>query len=123
MAGIVALLKEMRQVQRELGQAALDARKDPTQRQRVVLLRRRSNEAVLKVSAQAHVDPLFIDNPELGIEFRQRFSDLRSKVAVFQAKWPAVLLSDNDPAFERSAADMRRSNRDFDDWVAQALGN
>lgn len=121
MPGIVTLLKEMRQVQRELGQAALDARRDPSQRQRVIVLRRQSNEAVLRVSAQTHVDPLFIDNPELGVEFRQRFSDLRSKVAVFQAKWPAVLLSDNDPEFELSAKEMRQANREFDEWVARAL--
>ena len=113
------LLRDMRAVQRELGQAALDARLDPTKRMKVVELRKKSNEAVLRVSAQMQIDPLFQADPALGTEFRRRFSEIRSKVAIFQAKWPAVLLDKKDPDFERSASELRACNRDFDEWVAR----
>jgi hypothetical protein len=118
MTDIRQMLKDMRAVQKELGKAALDARLDPAKRMRVIELRKASNAAVLKVSAQMQVEPLFQANPQLGTEFRQRFSDLRSKVAVFQAKWPAILLDTKDPDFETSAANLRACNRAFDEWVA-----
>lgn len=123
MTNIRQMLKDMRSIQKELGKAAIDARLDPSKRMRVIELRKASNAAVLEVSAQMQVDPIFRADPHLATEFRHRFSDLRSKVAVFQAKWPAILLDTKDPAFEISAAELRACNRAFDEWVELNITN
>jgi len=121
MTDIRVLLKDMRAVQRQIGEAVQEARLDPAKRMAVVALRRRANEAVLRVSAQVDVEPLFLENPGLSIEFRRRFSELRSKVAIFQAKWPAVLLSQQNEDFDKGSAELRACNRAFDEWILKTL--
>jgi hypothetical protein len=113
------LITEMRAIQHELGKAAIAARHDPLARSAVIELRRRSAEAAVKVCTAVEIEPAFQSSPQLAEEFRARFQAIRNKIAIFQAKWPAVLLSDNDPHFVQSAQDMRAANREFDDWVAR----
>ena len=115
------LIDEMVEVQRALGEAALEARKDPARRQTVIAMRRRFAEAIVRVSGAADEDERLGADPALAQEFRQRFSDMRSRIAVFQAKWPASLLDSRDPAFEASANALRASNRAFTDWAQQVL--
>lgn len=121
MASIEHLLDDMLHVQRRLGETVLQARADPSHRGAVIDMRRRFADTVLAVSSAIESDAFIHDQPALAAEFRQRFSEIRTKVAIFQAKWPAVLLDSHDPEFDQSAARLRESNREFMDWARGAL--
>jgi hypothetical protein len=117
------IIDNMIQVQRALGDAALEARRDPARRAAVIELRRRFADAVRDVSTAAERDPQLQADPALAAEFRRRFSEARSRIAVFQAKWPAVLLdsADSDSDFDRTARELRAANRCFLDWAQATL--
>jgi len=121
MVSIEHLIDDMLDVQRRLGETVLQARTDPSRRAAVIDMRRRFASTVLAVSAAIENDAFIHDQPALAAEFRRRFSEIRSKVAIFQAKWPAVLLDSHDPEFDRSASQLRASNREFMDWARKAL--
>lgn len=121
MTSVRDLIDDMLEVQRALGETVLQARVDPSRRPAVIEMRRRFANAVVAVSSAIENDAFFRNRPALAAEFRHRFSEIRSKVAIFQAKWPAVLLDDSDPEFDLSASQLRASNREFMEWARNAL--
>jgi hypothetical protein len=121
MTKLRTLIDDMAGIQRELGEVALEARKDAARRPAVIVMRRRFAESIVQVSGALDQDARLQSDPALANEFRQRLSEMRSKVAVFQAKWPASLLDSNDPAFESSATALKASNRAFTDWAQTVL--
>lgn len=121
MAQLRKLIDEMVDVQRALGEAALEARKEAARRPAVIAMRRRFAEAIVQVSGAVDEDDQLRADPLLAQEFRNRFSEMRSRIAIFQAKWPASLLDDRDPEFEGSANALRASNRAFTDWAQSVL--
>lgn len=121
MATLRALVEEMAQIQRGMGDAALAARKDPTQRPALVEKRRRFAQQVTLINAAMDEDPQLAADPELAQTFRERFSAMRSKIAIHQAKWPAVLLDETDPEFIKSAQEIIDNNRAFAAWAQNVL--
>jgi len=121
MATLRALVEEMAQIQRGMGDAALAARQDPTKRPELVEKRRRFAQQVTLINAVMDEDPQLAADPELAQLFRQRFSAMRSKIAIHQAKWPAVLLDETDPEFIRSAQEIIDNNRAFAAWAQNVL--
>jgi len=114
-------MDELAKTRRLLGEAALEARVDASRKPAVIEMRRRFASALGLMSAAVDDDPRFRKNPELAAEFHRRVSEMRAKIAIFQAKWPAVLLDCNNPDFDRSAEALRASNREFTDWLQAAL--
>lgn len=115
------LIDDMLEMQRQLGDTTVRARVNPSYRPAVIDMRRRFATAVLAVSSAIENDGFVQGQPELAAEFRHRFSEMRTKIAVFQAKWPAVLLDNHDPEFDRSAHRLRAENQAFTDWARKAL--
>lgn len=114
------LVEEMIAVHEPLGRAVLDARADPSKRGEVITLRKQYSTAVIAISEAIDRDDCFDSNPALREEFRKRFSQMRGRVAIFQAKWPASLL-EGDPTFAEGAFELKVSNRDFITWARSAL--
>jgi hypothetical protein len=110
-------LIEMRAIRLQLGQIAQSARVNSEQKRAVLDLRRRCAESMTKISIASENDRALRADPVLAAEFRSRFADISAKIAIFQAKWPAVLLSTDDPSFAQSAADMRAANIEFYEWA------
>jgi hypothetical protein len=121
MAKLRALVDEMVTIQTAMGDAALAAREDASQRTALVTMRKRFARQVLLISQAIDGDEQLNADPELAAEFRRRFSDMRSKIALHQAKWPAVLLDNVDPAFIKSAETIIASNHLFAGWALATL--
>jgi hypothetical protein len=84
-------------------------------------MRKRFARQVMLISQDIDGDDQLNDDPAMAAEFRRRFSDMRSKIALHQAKWPAVLLDNVDPEFVQSAETIIASNRLFEQWALGTL--
>lgn len=121
MARLRQLIEAMREVQVALGAAAMAARDDPAQKPVVINLRRQLANALRLVSAEMDVDAQMQEDPAFAEELRRRFSEMRTRIAIFQAKWPAVLLDNRDPDFLRVGDELRASNLAFVEWAMSML--
>lgn len=57
--------------------------------------------------------------PSFELEFRGRFSELCSVIALHQSAWPIVCVDRQDPAYVDSVTKMRQCYTTFFDWVRQ----
>jgi hypothetical protein len=110
-------LIEMRSIRSELGRIAQSARINSDQKKAVLDLRRRFADSMTKILIAAEGEPALRADPALAAEFRSRFADISAKIAIFQGKWPAVLLSTDDLGFAQSSAEMRAANIAFYEWA------
>lgn len=122
MAVLHELLHELRDMQLRMGDTAIQAQAERTSRTRMIELRRQFADLVRRISGELDGEALRQTDEELAAEFRRRFSDLRTRTAIFQAKWPAVLLDTRDPEFAASARRLRMDNKAFADWAIGILG-
>ncbi len=103
--------------------SALSARDDDARRLDMVKLRRQLSEYLQIVRIAADEDKTLQNNPDLALEFRKRFSAMRSAIAFHQASWPAVSMDRNNFKYTESAANVGKLNRDFAAWVKTELIN
>jgi hypothetical protein len=115
------MIQELVDTQRAMGAAADAARRDGSRKADLVAARRRFGDHVLVITKAIDQDPRMRSDADLAREFRERFSAMRSKVAIHQAKWPAVLLDTANDEFIASAAAVRESNRTFAAWALGVL--
>jgi hypothetical protein len=121
MSALRDLVVELVETHRVLGALALEARIDPTRRPEVVRLRKRSAEAVQRVIAAIDEDGQLQADPELARQFRDKFSEMRARIAIFQAKWPAVLLGHDDDKFVSDREQLRALDKPVTDWALLVL--
>ena len=121
MATLRAMIEELIDTQRAMAGAADAARRDASCKGDLVAARRRYSDHVLVIAKALDQDPTLCANPDLAREFRERFSAMRSKVAIHQAKWPAVLIDSATEEFIASATAVRESNRAFAAWALGVL--
>lgn len=121
MSALRDLVAEMIEVHRELGAMALEARTDATRRPEVIILRKRSAVAVQLVIAAIDEDRQMQADPELAGQFRQKFSEMGARIAIFQAKWPAALLSHDNDKFASEREKLREQDRPVTDWALRVL--
>lgn len=121
MSALRDLVVEMVKIHRELATMALEARKNPTLRPDVMRLRKRSAEAVRLVIAAIEEDSQLQGDPELAEQFRDKFTEMRARIAIFQAKWPAALLSPDDDKFISDREQLRALDKPVTDWALQVL--
>jgi len=115
------LIEELVKVQRAMGVAADAARNDPGRKAELVAARRRFGDLVPAISKAIDEEPRLRADPDLAHAFRERFSAMRSKVAIHQAKWPAVLIDTANDEFIASATAVRENNRAFATWALGVL--
>jgi len=115
------LIEELVNVQRAMGAAADAARNDPGRKADLVAARRRFGDLVPVITKAIDNEPRLRANPDLARDFRERFSAMRSKVAIHQAKWPAVLIDTASDDFIASATAVRENNRNFAAWALGVL--
>ncbi len=112
-------LAELRRIMNDLHRVS--RRADAERRHDLVRLRRQLSEQMPTISAAAeHCAPL-IQHPELFREFRERFSAMRSAIALHQARWPAVSIDEGGEPYRQSAAAVRTRNADFLEWMDSLL--
>lgn len=116
-----ALIDEMVDIQRRMGEVAYAAREDAGRKSDLVAIRRRFAQQVVAVGDAIDGDPLLAADPMLAAEFRRRLAEMRSGIAIHQAKWPAVLLDNEDEEFRTSADAIIRTNRAFAAWATSVL--
>ncbi|WP_214622746.1 hypothetical protein [Sphingobium nicotianae] len=104
-----------------MGETAYAARKDASQKPALIAMRRAFAKQVIAVAEAAGNDPGLRANPTLEAEFRQRLAQMRSGIALHQAKWPAVLLDDGNDEFRTSADAIIKTNREFAAWALSIL--
>ena len=121
MATLRELVVEMVEVRRALGATALEARTNPARRSDVIRLRKRSAEAAQLVIAAIDEDSQLRADQELAGQFRQKFSEMSARIAIFQAKWPAVLLSHDDDKFASDREKLLEQDRPVTDWALRVL--
>jgi hypothetical protein len=114
------LVEEMVLLGRPLALAALAARRDPKVRPKLNELRKRYAATIRAVGEEIEFGTELKRNPALAKEFQDRFSQMRGRIAIFQAKFPASIM-DGNPAFNDAAAELRKSNADFIAWAREAL--
>jgi len=101
--------------------AAITARTDENRKRELVEKRRALSTQLGTVAALADGAIMATGDAELTLAYRSRLSNLRSKMAMHQADWPAVRLGEGGEAFRASARRMREANRDFIAWMRAAL--
>ncbi|HSX55089.1 MAG TPA: hypothetical protein VLG14_07315 [Sphingomonas sp.] len=101
--------------------AAITARTDEGRKRELVEKRRALAMQLGTVAALADGAIMATRDAELVLAYRARLSNLRSKMAMHQADWPAVRLGEGGEAFRASARRMREANRDFIAWMRAAL--
>lgn len=101
--------------------AAITARTDEGRKRELVEKRRALAMQLGTVAALADGAIMATRDAELVLAYRARLSNLRSKMAMHQADWPAVRLGEGGEAFRASARRMREANRDFIVWMRAAL--
>jgi hypothetical protein len=116
-----ALIEELVTIQRAMGDASQAARQDPARRPELSAMRKRYAAHIVAVSQAIESDPQLAADDELARMFRGRFSEMRSGIALHQAKWPAVLIDGSDPEFNQSAAAIIARNRAFGQWALEVL--
>jgi hypothetical protein len=114
------LIDELISLRSPIAQAVHAARNDASKRAEVMQQRRRYAATVRKISDAIDSEIQFEADPALAQEFRERFSRMHGKVAIFQAKWPASLM-DGNPEFEDAARELRQSNQEFISWARSVL--
>lgn len=116
------LVVELRKAGLTLGLEAEAARSDPSRKPAVFALRRQYNNLAEQIRMDIAQDPQMRSNPQLAEEFARRLADMRSRIAIFQGKWPTINLDRDNQAFQKEAEALRASNnRDFYDWAEQIL--
>jgi hypothetical protein len=59
--------------------------------------------------------------PGLAQEFRRAFSEMGARIAIFQAKWSAALLAQNDDEFISDRETLREQNGLVAEWALRTL--
>jgi len=99
----------------------VEARTNAALRPDVLRLRKRSARAVQLILAAINEDSQLSADPELAAEFRRKFSDMGARIALFQAKWPAALLSDDDDQFIADRKRLREEDAPVTEWALRML--
>jgi hypothetical protein len=112
-------LKILENIQVELAASAV--RTDDRRRHDLIRLRRNLSQQIAKVGELA--DPIFASaqDPSVARTYRAKFSGMRSAAAIHQSNWPAVRLGESVEEFQQSALGVRKANREFIEWVRDAL--
>lgn len=118
-------LRELELLERLQSDAALIAtRTDDARRHELIQIRRKLSEQIARVSETA--EPIFGNAADAAVAqtYRDKFSRMRSAMAMLQTRWPAVRLgeAEADGEYQRSAQQVNDANRDFISWTRIALG-
>jgi hypothetical protein len=101
--------------------AAITARSDVERKRELVAKRRELSEHLGKLAKLAEGAFAARGDAELMLDYRSRLSKVRARMAMHQADWPAVLLGERPDAFRASARQMREANREFIQWMREAV--
>ena len=113
---------ELRKAGIELGNEAQAARTDASRKSAVFALRRRYDSLVDQIKAELPMDPQMRSDPHLAQEFARRLSEMRARISIFQAKWPAIHLDSGEQAFLGESETLRNINiQQFYDWADELL--
>ncbi|HWI85640.1 MAG TPA: hypothetical protein VNT42_04860 [Sphingomonas sp.] len=111
-------LSKLEAVQAELARIA--ERTDDARRHDLIVLRRALSLQIIEIGKVA--EPIFAAaEPDMALEYRSKFSRMRSAAALHQADWPAVRLGEAVEQYMVSALGVRRANKEFVAWVRGAL--
>ncbi len=119
MTELLAALNRLRDIHGRIGENIGDLEQD--RRRELVNTRRELADCMAAVSAPAEVLFLGLSNADVLGEYRRLFSAMRSSAALHQASWPAVSVTDDIPAYAKSADQVRDAHRTFDQWVRMAI--
>jgi len=108
-------------VQAEL--AGIASRTDEERKRELINLRRKLSEQIARLGQVAERFFSASGNPELLKQFRQNYTNMRSKAATHQANWPAIRLEEADEEYQRSARAVREANRALVGWIRSHLND
>jgi len=116
---VLRAVDALEQVQAQM--AAIGTRSDDQRRHDLIQLRRELAARIADIGSVAH--PLFerLGDEALLLDFRNRFSQMRSTTALHQADWPAVSLGERPSEYLTSALRVQDMNRAFVAWIRDAL--
>lgn len=101
--------------------ADIGQRTDEARKGELVKLRREYAEQIGKLSGAIEADEGLAANTDLRSEFRKRFSEMRSALALHQANWPAISMDENPVAYRASAMNVSKLQGGFLEWSAEQL--
>ncbi len=111
-------LSTLEAVQAEL--ASIAERTDDARRHDLIRLRRALSLQIAEVGKVA--ERIFAAaEADMALEYRSKFSRMRSAAALHQADWPAVRLGEEVEHYRASALGVRQANKEFVAWVRDAL--
>ena len=113
-------LAQLERVQAELAKIA--SRTDDERKIELIQLRRELAQQIARLGQAMEQYLEKSGDRELMREFRQYYSDMRSKAATHQANWPAVRLNQADEEYQRSARAVRDANKAFTTWIRAQIG-
>lgn len=111
----------LERLHREL--SAIAARNDERRRHDLVDLRRKLAAQIAEVGRVAEEYVTRGGDDDLLRDYRNKFSQMRSAAASHQARWPAVMLGENDEEYRDSARAVREANVEFVNWLRRALAS
>lgn len=98
----------------------MEARTNAALRPDVLRLRKRSARAVQLILAAINEDSQLSADPELAAVSAEILRH-GARIALFQAKWPAALLSDDDDQFIADRKRLREEDAPVTEWALRML--